>query len=156
MIVMIFLIAILLAGSCNVGSSCLNGATCTFFSLGPSFTCICATGYTGVNCQYGLIFRVIQKCIESPFFLNHTIKSKALPCVLSNPCLNGATCSYNNLGGYTCACVSGYTGTDFQYGKNNITNYLLFLKLFLFCNRKSTFFYYVTFNTPSIKNLLNN
>ena len=40
---------------------------------------------------------------------------KALPCILSNPCQNGAPCTNNNLGGYTCTCVTGYTGTNCQY-----------------------------------------
>ena len=43
-------------------------------------------------------------------------KFKALPCILANPCLNGAACTNNNLGGYTCTCASGYTGTNCQYG----------------------------------------
>ena len=48
---------------------------------------------------------------------NLKLKSKALPCVLSSPCQNGATCTNNNLGGYTCACATGYMGTNCQYGK---------------------------------------
>jgi hypothetical protein len=27
-------------------------------------------------------------------------------------CQNGGTCTNDNVGGYTCACVSGYTGTN--------------------------------------------
>jgi len=42
---------------------------------------------------------------------------KGLPCVLSSPCYNGATCTDNSVGGYTCTCAIGYTGTNCaQYG----------------------------------------
>ena len=47
-----------------------------------------------------------------PFF--HLIK--ALPCTLTAPCQNGAGCTNNMVGGYTCSCASGYTGTNCQYG----------------------------------------
>jgi len=47
-----------------------------------------------------------------------TIKkqTKALPCILTGPCQNGATCTNDYLGGYTCKCVFGYTGTNCEYG----------------------------------------
>ena len=51
---------------------------------------------------------------------------KALPCVLSSPCQNGAACKNDNLGGYTCTCVAGYTGTNCQYG---IKSTCFFLKI---------------------------
>ena len=41
--------------------------------------------------------------------------NKALPCVLINPCVYG-TCTNDNFGGYTCTCLTGYTGTNCQYG----------------------------------------
>ena len=41
---------------------------------------------------------------------------KALPCILTAPCQNGAACTDDNIGGYTCTCASGYTGTNCQYG----------------------------------------
>ncbi len=44
---------------------------------------------------------------------------KALPCILTSPCQNGATCTNNNLGGYACTCVNGYTGTNCQYGNKH-------------------------------------
>ncbi len=40
------------------------------------------------------------------------MKNKALPCILNNPCQNGATCTNDNIGGYTCECATGYTGTN--------------------------------------------
>ena len=43
--------------------------------------------------------------------------TKALPCILSNPCVYGSTCTNNNLSGYSCSCLTGYTGTNCQYRK---------------------------------------
>ena len=48
------------------------------------------------------------------FFIK--IKIKALSCILSNPCQNGATCANDNQGGHTCSCKSGYTGVNCQIG----------------------------------------
>jgi len=49
----------------------------------------------------------------------------ALPCILTAPCQNGAMCTNNNLGGYTCSCTAGYTGTNCQYGNtfNNLKSF---------------------------------
>lgn len=58
------------------------------------------------------------------------MKSKQLPldfsvdvneCSTSNPCKNGATC-VNNVGGYQCLCVPGYTGIHCDTG---ILNHVL-------------------------------
>ena len=51
------------------------------------------------------------------YLLNLKNKCQALPCVLISPCKNGATCTNDNLGGYSCTCATGYTGTNCQYGK---------------------------------------
>ena len=64
-------------------SSCLNGGSCVDGI--NTYTCSCAAGYTGSNCQ-------------------HRIN----PCD-SVPCLNGATCS-NVDGTYDCHCPFGFTG----------------------------------------------
>ena len=40
---------------------------------------------------------------------------KALPCILTAPCQNGATCNNDNIGGYSCTCASGYTGANCEY-----------------------------------------
>ena len=37
---------------CDIENNCLNGATCVD-GIG-SYTCDCATGYTGLNCETGL------------------------------------------------------------------------------------------------------
>ena len=35
-----------------------------------------------------------------------------MPCNLGSPCGIHGTCTDDNLGGYTCACATGYTGTN--------------------------------------------
>lgn len=47
---------------------------------------------------------------------NYFFVTLVLPCTLSNPCIYG-TCYDNYLGGYSCTCITGYTGTNCQYGK---------------------------------------
>lgn len=44
------------------------------------------------------------------------LMKKVLPCILSKPCQNGATCIDDNIGGYKCTCPTGYTGKNCQYG----------------------------------------
>ena len=59
---------------------------------------------------------------------------KALPCTLSNPCIYG-TCYNNYIGGYTCTCIYGYTGTNCQYGKflnNFLQDFILWFYLSFF------------------------
>ena len=41
---------------------------------------------------------------------------KALPCILSQPCVNNGNCSNDMTGGYTCSCLAGYKGGDCQIG----------------------------------------
>ena len=43
----------------------------------------------------------------------------ALPCILSQPCKNSATCTNDNVGGYTCTCPRGYTGKNCEIGLND-------------------------------------
>jgi hypothetical protein len=66
---------------------CLNGATCQ--SNASDYTCICAPGYTGTNCEIN-----INDCAPMP-------------------CLNGGTCT-DLVNGYSCACAPGFTGTHCQ------------------------------------------
>ena len=36
------------------------------------------------------------------------------PCERQSPCQNGATCTNDSRGGYTCSCAPGYEGTNCQ------------------------------------------
>lgn len=68
---------------CVSFSSCLNNGVC--IDGVNQYSCRCAPGYTGSNCQYHIN-----------------------PCD-SNPCMNGATC-FNRDTSYTCFCPYGFTG----------------------------------------------
>ena len=39
------------------------------------------------------------------------------PCA-QNPCLNGGRCVANTIGGFTCVCITPYTGQRCEDGKN--------------------------------------
>ena len=58
------------------------------------------------------------------------LSNQELPCYYSSPCQNGATCVNNGLGGYSCTCATGYTGTYCQYSISFfiLKNLWIFLK----------------------------
>ncbi|CAM9464932.1 unnamed protein product, partial [Chrysoparadoxa australica] len=62
-------------GACDA-NPCNNGGTCT--NTSGSYTCACAVGFTGTNCETD-----IDECSSSA------------------PCNNGGTC-VNTAGSYTC------------------------------------------------------
>ena len=43
-----------------------------------------------------------------------------MPCETSTPCLNNGVCTNDNLGGYKCTCLTGFTGTNCQTGKKTL------------------------------------
>jgi hypothetical protein len=73
-------------------SPCQNGGSCT--DGVNSYTCSCAPGFTGTNCETD-----INEC--SP-----------------NPCLNGGSCT-DGVNSYTCTCPTGFTGTNCQFNIND-------------------------------------
>ncbi|XP_006818169.1 uncharacterized protein LOC100376577, partial [Saccoglossus kowalevskii] len=73
---------------CN-NSPCQNGGTC--YNLGSgSYSCQCASGWTGNQCQ-----------------------TSTNPCD-NFPCQNGGTCYNLGSGSYSCQCASGWTGNQCQ------------------------------------------
>ena len=103
---------------CVLSSPCQNGAACTNNNIG-GYSCACVSGYMGTNCQYGKenILRRNKKLSFLTLLLFKMIK--ALPCNLATPCGTQGTCSNNNVGGYTCVCSSGYTGTNCNISKSH-------------------------------------
>ena len=62
---------------------------------------------------------------------------KALPCIISVPCVNNGNCSNDMTGGYTCSCLTGYIGGDCQIGNTlNVSNssFLKITKIIMFAN----------------------
>ena len=62
-----------------------NGGTCTEGGDGDSYTCTCATGFSGDQCETN-----IDDCDP-------------------NPCQNGGTCA-DGIDSFQCACPTGFTG----------------------------------------------
>jgi hypothetical protein len=104
---------------------CLNGGTCS--NNASSYTCSCAPGYSGANCD-----GVIDNCAGAPCLnggaCTNGVNGYTCACppgytgancqtlvdnCAGNPCLNGGACS-NGVDGYTCACPPGYTGANCQ------------------------------------------
>ena len=86
---------------------CLNGATCQPTGTGSTYTCTCAPGYSGTNCQ-------ICNNFNTKINFNFKIKKKLIDnACYNNPCLNGATCQTTG-SSYTCTCTAFYSGTNCQ------------------------------------------
>ena len=68
------------SGPCSFGTCVLDGST---------WRCLCAPGWTGIQCKDG-----INEC-------------------LSNPCLNAGVC-IDGINEYRCVCLTGFTGANCQ------------------------------------------
>ena len=60
------------------------------------------------------MFPIKQRNNKEKWKYNFIISVKACPAA---PCLNSGTCNTNGLGGYTCSCLTGYTGINCEIGK---------------------------------------
>ena len=54
----IFLYLVIDANECRLSAPCKNGATCAATGVN-TYTCTCAAGYTGTNCDQGKLFHPI-------------------------------------------------------------------------------------------------
>ena len=115
-----------LCSDCSVSSNgpngvgCVQGACVDDIPFDGNFTCQCASGYTGSNCQLGLSLACI--------ILHHSFNNAAPgDCQIptngpdQQTCLNGGRCidiiPLDNL--FTCDCGNTiYTGSNCQTGNN--------------------------------------
>jgi len=58
------LLKLLLDSNACSTNPCLNGATCTATGSGSSYTCTCAAGYSGTNCQICNIINYFTNKLE--------------------------------------------------------------------------------------------
>ena len=96
-----------------VDEPCLNGATC--IDALTDYSCTCAAGYTGENCETGI------HLLRDSFYTSTVVQHITFPTTAdideceAAPCLNGATCT-DEVNGYSCECAAGYTGEDCETG----------------------------------------
>ena len=113
---------------CQNGGTCIDGIN--------TYTCNCAPGYIGYNCEASerflnhikqfyiacYIFMIMWRSffftsyyINNPFlFVNEIFPLDIDECV-SSPCQNGGTC-IDIINAYTCDCVPGYLGDNCETG----------------------------------------
>jgi hypothetical protein len=114
-------------GTCQVidpceAAPCQNGGACT--SDGAEYTCACAPGWTGENCELD-----VDECASGPCVNGDcTNGQNQYSCTCSpgwtstncdvniddcspNPCQNGGTCA-DGVNSHTCDCPAGFSGAN--------------------------------------------
>ncbi|KAJ8305662.1 hypothetical protein KUTeg_016207 [Tegillarca granosa] len=84
---------------------CLNNGSC--IDQVGDYECRCHLGFTGKKCDVN-----IDDCNPNPCLNDGEKTARRIinHCIL-HPCLNSGSCE-NTLGGYNCACVTGYAGIN--------------------------------------------
>ena len=109
---------------------CLNGGTCT--ADGRDFTCACAAGYEGDNCETEIDecagnsackngatcvdLLGTYACVCAPGFTGDSCEQNIDDCA-GAPCLNGGTCT-DGINGFSCACAAGFEGERCETNTN--------------------------------------
>lgn len=116
-------------GTCNLnyllGSA--SAAQCSLLNSTTGFSCACAAGYSGVDCQ-----TTINVCASNPCYspgtcvnginsftcncppgYSGTLCQTQIDTCASSPCVNGGTC-LDLINGWQCACLAGYSGLQCQ------------------------------------------
>ncbi|KAI0224471.1 hypothetical protein LSAT2_024539 [Lamellibrachia satsuma] len=109
---------------------CQNGGTCTDGGVN-TYTCSCAGGYNGVNCQIDVDECDSKPCLNGGTCTDGGVNTYTCSCAggysgvncqndvdecESKPCLNGGTCTDGGVNTYTCSCAGGYSGVNCQNG----------------------------------------
>ncbi|XP_028513086.1 neurogenic locus Notch protein [Exaiptasia diaphana] len=113
---------------CQNGAQCIDGVN--------SYTCKCAAGFTGPNCETNVDecakFKPCQngaKCIDgvnsykcecAPGFNGKNCETNVDDCV-KKPCQNGGEC-IDGVNSYKCECAPGYTGPNCETNVDECAN----------------------------------
>jgi hypothetical protein len=109
---------------------CQNGASCS--SGLYTYTCACAPGFTGTNCEINIDDCAGSPCQNggactdgansytcacAPGYTGSQCQTDIDECAAA-PCQNGATCT-DQVNAYACTCLPGFTGTNCQVNIND-------------------------------------
>lgn len=101
---------------------CQNSGTCA--ANGSDYTCACAPGFTGKNCEVDVDDCASSPCVNgdctdgvnqytcacAPGFEGKNCEVDVDDCA-TNPCLNGGTCA-DGVNSHTCDCPAGFSGAN--------------------------------------------
>lgn len=118
----IYIIQTLIADRPCFATPCYNGGTC--IESGANYRCTCIHGYDPASdCRSSELFSfILYKIIPLPIMYCHNYVVilvyfffTAIDFCLKNPCPHTKVC-LPHLGGFTCLCTAGFTGTDCTSG----------------------------------------
>lgn len=116
---------------CLQYAPCQNQANCTDGKEVNEYSCTCASGWTGRNCDVDIDECQLGYCQNNatcnntlgnyacaclPGFTDHNCSTNINDC-LPDPCENGGNCT-DLINGFTCACQPGYDGNIHEYARD--------------------------------------